>query len=50
MREKPFVFIGSSAEGLEAAKGIQANLDYTCEYQIGHKDYLDYQEEHLKHS
>jgi hypothetical protein len=34
MREKPFVFIGSSAEGLEAAKGIQANLDYTCECQI----------------
>lgn len=34
MTEKPFVFIGSSAEGLEAAKGVQANLEYSCECQI----------------
>jgi hypothetical protein len=34
MRDKPFIFIGSSAEGLEAAKGIQANLEYSCECQI----------------
>lgn len=34
MREKPFVFIGSSTEGIEVAKAIQANLDYTCECQI----------------
>lgn len=37
MKEKPFVFIGSSAEGLEAAKGIQANLEYSCECQIWHQ-------------
>lgn len=34
MRDKPFIFIGSSTEGLEAAKGIQANLEYSCECQI----------------
>lgn len=34
MKAKPFVFIGSSAEGLETAKGIQANLDYSVECQI----------------
>ncbi len=34
MTEKPFVFIGSSAEGLESAKGVQANLEYSCECQI----------------
>lgn len=34
MTEKPFVFIGSSKEGLESAKGVQANLEYTCECQI----------------
>jgi predicted nucleotide-binding protein with TIR-like domain len=34
MKHRPFVFIGSSAEGLEVAKAIQANLDYLCETQI----------------
>lgn len=34
MTEKPFVFIGSSAEGLISAKGVQANLEYSCECQI----------------
>ncbi len=34
MTEKPFLFIGSSAEGLESAKGVQANLEYSCECQI----------------
>jgi hypothetical protein len=34
MKNKPFIFIGSSTEGLEAAKGIQANLEYNCECQI----------------
>jgi hypothetical protein len=31
---RPFVFIGSSAEGLGIAEAIQANLDYDCECQI----------------
>ena len=31
---KPFVFIGSSAEGLDMAKAVQANLEYSCECQI----------------
>lgn len=31
---RPAVFIGSSAEGLEAAKAIQVILDRTCEVQI----------------
>jgi len=31
---KPFVFIGSSSEGLEVAKSIKANLDHSCECQI----------------
>jgi hypothetical protein len=34
MRPKPFVFIGSSTEGINAAKGIQANLEFSCECQI----------------
>src|SRR5687767_13559681 len=34
MKQKPFVFIGSSSEGLETAKGAQANLEYSCESQI----------------
>lgn len=34
MAKKPFVFIGSSSEGLEVAKGIQANLEFSCECQI----------------
>lgn len=34
---KPFVFIGSSSEGLEVAKAIQANLDNNCECQIWHQ-------------
>jgi hypothetical protein len=34
MKKRPFVFIGSSAEGLEVAKAIQANLDYSYECQI----------------
>ena len=31
---KPFVFIGSSTEGLRIAKSLQSNLQYTCESQI----------------
>ncbi len=31
---KPFVFIGSSAEGLNVAKAVQANLSHVCECQI----------------
>jgi predicted nucleotide-binding protein len=34
---KPFVFIGSSSEGLEVAKGIKANLDHACECEIWHQ-------------
>lgn len=34
MARKPYVFIGSSSEGLEVAKAIQANLDHTCETHI----------------
>ena len=35
--EKPFIFIGSSSEGLESAKAIQANLDKGAECQIWHQ-------------
>ena len=31
MKQRPRMFIGSSVEGLEIAKAIQANLDYECE-------------------
>lgn len=34
MKRRPYVFIGSSSEGLEVAKAIQANLDYACECHI----------------
>lgn len=34
MKRRPYVFIGSSSEGLEVAKAIQANLDHTCEPHI----------------
>lgn len=34
MRRKPYVFIGSSSEGLSIAKAIQSNLDHTCETHI----------------
>jgi len=32
--KRPFVFVGSSSEGLETAKAVQANLEYSCECQI----------------
>ena len=34
MKRRPYVFIGSSAEGLGIAKAIQANLDLVCEPHI----------------
>ena len=34
MDPRPYVFIGSSSEGLDVAKAIQANLDFTCETHI----------------
>ena len=34
MKRRPYVFVGSSAEGLDIAKAIQANLDLTCEAHI----------------
>ena len=34
MKQRPFVFVGSSVEGLEIAKAIQSNLDFSCESQI----------------
>jgi hypothetical protein len=37
MKKRPFIFIGSSAEGLDAAKALQANLDYVAESQIWHQ-------------
>ncbi|QDU31462.1 putative nucleotide-binding protein containing TIR-like domain protein [Anatilimnocola aggregata] len=33
----PYVFIGSSVEGLDAAKAIQSNLQYCCESHIWHQ-------------
>ncbi len=35
--QKPFIFIGSSSEGLEVAKAVQANLDRVSECQIWHQ-------------
>ena len=32
--KRPYVFIGSSTEGLGIAQAIQANVDYSCECQI----------------
>jgi hypothetical protein len=37
MAKLPFVFIGSSVEGLPAAKAIQSNLQHVCESQIWHQ-------------
>lgn len=37
MKKRSFIFIGSSAEGLDAAKAVQANLDYIAECQIWHQ-------------
>lgn len=34
MSRRPYVFIGSSSEGLDVAKAVQANLNYRCETQI----------------
>ena len=34
MKRRPYVFVGSSAEGLGIAKAIQANLDFVCEAHI----------------
>ncbi|HTL81131.1 MAG TPA: TIR domain-containing protein [Bacteroidia bacterium] len=35
--KRPYVFIGSSKEGLEYAKAIQVNLEYSCESEIWHQ-------------
>jgi hypothetical protein len=37
MSKRPFVFIGSSVEGLKAAKAVQSNLEHSCECQIWHQ-------------
>jgi hypothetical protein len=37
MNKRSFIFIGSSAEGLDAAKAVQANIDYIAESQIWHQ-------------
>lgn len=37
MKKRSFIFIGSSAEGLDAAKAVQANIDYIAESQIWHQ-------------
>jgi hypothetical protein len=34
MKRRPYVFVGSSVEGLDIAKAIQANLDFACETHI----------------
>ena len=34
MKRRPYVFIGSSSEGLEVAKAVQANIDHSCESHI----------------
>jgi len=36
-KEIPFVFIGSSSEGLGIAKAVQKNLEYVCETQVWHQ-------------
>jgi CAP12/Pycsar effector protein, TIR domain len=33
-KRRPYVFIGSSSEGLEIAQAVQANIDRSCESQI----------------
>ena len=37
MPRKPFIFIGSSSEGLKFAEAIQLNLNDSCECQIWHQ-------------
>jgi hypothetical protein len=34
MKRRPYVFVGSSVEGLDIAQAIQANLDFACETHI----------------